>query len=491
MIIELAITLLTSSALAQTQDQISNAFIYALPAGEYLKTKMRLYYKYPNSYNGFAVNQPLVPDETFTAVVAPNVDTVYAVGVFDLAASPRLVTVPPITDGRYVVNDFVDPYGNVPFSFNSIKNPQGGNYLIYGPSTSDNDAVTMGSQNNATPIKFNTSDAMVLLRARHNATDAQQAANFLASYKAVRLNPSADIPLGQKFNETVAQMASFGLQLTDIGVLASQYSNSIQNATIGWKWALMGLKYVEPSTPSSAAYVQTFQSVIDQATMNVDFMKKIAAQVPSIINTINSGTSQIGTQYKTGWAATNNPVVGNFGENYLARAAVAYVLYLGLPPSQAVYYQTTIDPVSGQPYNGGNTYQLTFSKSQLPPVDGFWSITAYYGTGDNSYGYLIGNPIQRYAIGDRTPGLVYNSDGSLTLTLSPNKPSDATQAANWLPIGAGRTFELFLRAYAPKDSISQFTPPQLLTATGKITTSGNLSRNIGWLYIIVLALALQ
>ncbi|KAJ3272327.1 hypothetical protein HDV01_005761 [Terramyces sp. JEL0728] len=427
-----------------------------------MKTKMRLFYKYPNSYNGFALNQPLVPDETFTAVVAPNVDTVYSVGIFDLAASPRLITVPPVADGRYVVNDFADPYGNAPFAFNTIKNPKGGNYLIYGPATTDAEAATLSAQNAATPIKYNTSDAMVLLRARHNATDAQQAADFLSSYKAARLNPGDDVPLAQKFNQTVMQMAAFGLQITDIALLASQYSNSIQNSTTGWRWALMGLKYVEPSTKESAAYVQSFQSVVDQATSDPTYLKQIAAQVPSIISTINAGVSRVGTQYKTGWTATNNPVVGNFGDDYLARAAVAYVLYLGLPPAQAIYFQTTVDPVTNKPYSGSNVYQLTFAKSQLPPVDGFWSLTVYYGVGDSSYGYLVGNPIGRFEIGDRTPGLVYNTDGSLTVTFSAAKPADA---ANWLPIGAGRTFEVFLRTYAPKDSISQFTPPQIASVS--------------------------
>ena len=40
----------------------------------------------------------------------------------------------------------------------------------------------------------------------------------------------------------------------------------------------------------------------------------------------------------------------------------------------------------------------------------FWSLTMY---GDDLY--LVDNPIGRYAIGDRTPGLRRGRDGSLTL----------------------------------------------------------------------------
>ncbi|KAJ3319346.1 hypothetical protein HDV06_006373 [Boothiomyces sp. JEL0866] len=454
--------LLSCTVLAEiSQDPVSDAFIYALPAGEFIKTKMRLYYRYPSSYNGFAVNQPLVPDENFTAVVAPNVDTVYAAGVFDLAASPRLITVPPVIENRFVVNDFVDPYGNVPFSFNSIKNPQGGNYLIYGPSTSDSDAITLGSQNNATLIKFNTSDAMVLLRARHNAIDAQVAAAYLSTYNVTRLLPGDDVPRLQQMNEIATKMAEFGLKFPDVTLLATQYENSLENSTIGWKWAFMGLKHVEPSTAEDATHVQSFQSIIDQAQANSTFLQEIAGQVPSISKTINDGVSQIGTKYSSGWTATNNPIVGNFGDNYLARAAVAYVLYLALPPSQAVYFQTSINPISGQPYTGSNNYVVTFNQTQLPPVQGFWSMTVYYGVGDDSYGYLVGNPINRFSIGDRTPGLIYNPDGSLTITLSATQPNNTVGAANWLPVSSGRTFELFLRTYGPEPSISSFVPPQI------------------------------
>ncbi|KAJ3253184.1 hypothetical protein HK103_000825 [Boothiomyces macroporosus] len=454
--------LLFQVALGQTTgDSVSDAFIYALPAGEFMKTKMRLYYKYPDSYNGFAINQPLMPDETFTAVVAPNVDTVYAAGIFDLAASPRLITVPPVLDGRYVVTDFVDPYGNAPFAFNSIDIPQGGDYLIYGPSTSEKDATTFGVQYNATVIKFNTSDAMVLLRARHNATDPQQAAALLSSYNATRLLPGTDVPRLQRFNEIATQMTEFGLEFPDVGLLATQYENSIRNATIGWKWAMMGLKYVEPSTVADTEYVQKFQNVIDQAQNNATYLLEIASRVPAIVQTISAGTRQIGTLFSTGWSATNSPVVGKFGDNYLARAAVAFVLYLGLAPSQAVYFQTTIDPSTGKAYNGSHNYEVTFVSNQLPPVEGFWSMTVYYGVGDDSYGYLVGNPIERFSIGDRTPGLIYNSDGSLTVTLSATRPNTTAGAANWLPVGANRTFEVFLRAYGPTAGIADFAPPQI------------------------------
>src|SRR5437868_14305717 len=51
-------------------------------------------------------------------------------------------------------------------------------------------------------------------------------------------------------------------------------------------------------------------------------------------------------------------------------------------------------------YTRHYTYIMHFDKDKIPPVKGFWSITMY-----NSKDYFVDNSINRYAIGDRTPGL--------------------------------------------------------------------------------------
>jgi hypothetical protein len=44
--------------------------------------------------------------------------------------------------------------------------------------------------------------------------------------------------------------------------------------------------------------------------------------------------------------------------------------------------------------------------------------------------YLVANPIGRYSIGDRTPGLRRDADGSLTIVIQHDQPADTS---NWLP----------------------------------------------------------
>ena len=60
-------------------------------------------------------------------------------------------------------------------------------------------------------------------------------------------------------------------------------------------------------------------------------------------------------------------------------------------------------------------------------------------------GFLIDNPIRRYAIGDRD-NLRFNADGSLDLYIQQQSPQG--QESNWLPAPAG-AFALTMRIYSP------------------------------------------
>ncbi|WP_329951187.1 DUF1214 domain-containing protein, partial [Streptomyces sp. BE303] len=49
----------------------------------------------------------------------------------------------------------------------------------------------------------------------------------------------------------------------------------------------------------------------------------------------------------------------------------------------------------------------------------------------------LGFEIQSDSIGDRTPGLVYDQDGGLSLHVQHTRPADPQRAANWLPAPNG------------------------------------------------------
>jgi hypothetical protein len=65
--------------------------------------------------------------------------------------------------------------------------------------------------------------------------------------------------------------------------------------------------------------------------------------------------------------------------------------------------------------------------------------------------YLVANPINQYSIGDRTPGLRYHDDGSVTIYLQHGSPGPDHEP-NWLPAPGG-PFRPVLRAYQPDPAI--------------------------------------
>ena len=119
-----------------------------------------------------------------------------------------------------------------------------------------------------------------------------------------------------------------------------------------------------------------------------------------------------------------------------------------------MYPTANVDGAGKQLDGASGRYVLKFSKGALPPVNYFWSLTMY----DAKTQVPIENPINRYSIGDRTPGIAEAADGSLTLYVQPDKP-DGQDAANWLPAPQG-PFYVILRAYGPK--------PEMLNGTYKI-----------------------
>jgi hypothetical protein len=73
----------------------------------------------------------------------------------------------------------------------------------------------------------------------------------------------------------------------------------------------------------------------------------------------------------------------------------------------------------------------------------------------------VGNPINRYAIRDRTPGIKQEADGSTILYLQSTSPG-ADKESNWLPTPKQGAFSLALRrTYGPGEGIVQQTwqPP--------------------------------
>jgi acetate---CoA ligase (ADP-forming) len=132
----------------------------------------------------------------------------------------------------------------------------------------------------------------------------------------------------------------------------------------------------------------------------------------------------------------------DFGDDMLTRARVArnWIGTLGI--EEAMYVMAEID-ADGRPLHGSHRYELRFPSGGEPEVDAFWSITMYRSQDR----LLVANPIDRYSIGDRTPGLHRGPDGSLCIAIQALAPESD---ANWLPAPDGEPFYLTLRLYQPR-----------------------------------------
>ncbi|MGK8508737.1 DUF1254 domain-containing protein [Nocardia asiatica] len=159
------------------------------------------------------------------------------------------------------------------------------------------------------------------------------------------------------------------------------------------------------------------------------------------------------TVNENGWLI--DPDVGRYGVDYMLRAAIARVA-LGASLAENAFYPTLFASTDARGDSG--RFRLHFAPGQLPPVDAFWSLTAY---GADSH--LVPNPAAIYAVGHPVP-VALNPDGSCDIAVQYADPGPAVPAGNWLPIPAAGQFSLTLRMYAPKAEAVQgrWRPPPLV-----------------------------
>ncbi|MFF3260922.1 DUF1254 domain-containing protein [Streptomyces sp. NPDC002932] len=151
-------------------------------------------------------------------------------------------------------------------------------------------------------------------------------------------------------------------------------------------------------------------------------------------------------------ATTSSGLFGTraeLGEDYLARGIGADKGLYGLPPAEAWYGGWVVDDQGNRPPDAASRdYTIHFAAGQLPTAQFFWSATLYR----LPERLLVDNPIDRYSIGDRTAGLVYDQDGGLTLYVQHTRPTGPRRAANWLPAPDG-PLAVIIRIYGPDPAV--------------------------------------
>jgi len=367
-------------------------------------------------------------------IVAPNDDTLYSIAVLDLRSEPQVLTVPDVTD-RYWVYQFLDAWTN---SFHYVGTRatagMGGTFAITGPGWSG--TLPAGVQAIASPTPLAFLLGRYLVRSPADATNVVAIQRTLQPLHAVTgaaapppPPPSLGAPPG-----TPQQVGSSGASFFD---------------ELGDALAIDA-----PASPDDEAALASFASIGIGAGLHpaANAMQGgDSAALAALTSGVSTGNAQIQADVSSsgtlidGWHAYLD--IGTYTNDFLLRSAIANFLWGANVPAEAVYAIARGD-ASGQPLTGARDYVLHFPAGGLPPIgaQGFWSVTMY---GPDMF--FVTNSIGRYAIGDRTQGLVAGADGSLDLYIQNADPQG--QETNWLPAPTG-AFVLILRAFLP-------TPPVL------------------------------
>ncbi len=151
-----------------------------------------------------------------------------------------------------------------------------------------------------------------------------------------------------------------------------------------------------------------------------------------------------------GWLVFSK--TGLYGTDYLDRAFITAIGLGANRPQDAIYPTGQKDGSGGDFDAASKKYVIHFDKGQMPPVNGFWSLTMY----DAAY-FFVPNPLNRYNLSQRNK-FVTNADGSVDLYLQADSPGKAKEA-NWLPAPKAK-FIPMMRLYWPKE-----TPPSIIDGT--------------------------
>jgi hypothetical protein len=152
--------------------------------------------------------------------------------------------------------------------------------------------------------------------------------------------------------------------------------------------------------------------------------------------------------------------IGDYGDDDTMRSLIALGGLGALPRVEAMYLSARTD-ASGAPLDGSKAYTVTLPP--FLPVGGFWSLSMYQIEPDGRM-FFVPNALNRFAIGDRSPQLRSNRDGSYDIFIQPTPPS-GERIVNWLPAPKGK-FALVWRAYLPKAELldgSVRLPPVAVT----------------------------
>lgn len=390
-----------------------DAWIYGLPLIEMANT--RSLHLSRGAANRL-VHVRRLADPSRREVTAPNNDTLYSGGWFDLSAGPVSITVPD-PGPRYMAVQILDMYTNTNACISKRTYPD----VISGDGATFTLVLPGQSSSAPNPIEVATPHGWIIVRVLTDGEDDLPAAHALQD----RINLSGpDVPQPKAYAGRNDRPLDYFLSLIDL-----LQSDPPPRGDSGI-WAGLG--------------TMGFTAGLNSRDLSVAQLAEMEAGVSEARQLISQAVAH--SRFIDGWRYPP-PTLGNFGNDHLLRAIVALVGLAANTPDEAMYLRPAGD--DGRYFYGDGVYRMHIPTP--PPVDAFWSLTMYEATSEGQL-FLTPNVLNRYAIGDRTHGLRTNQDGSLDIWISRSDPG-GERTANWLPAPASGPFSLSFRAYWPRQEL--------------------------------------
>lgn len=360
------------------------------------------------------------------AVIAPNVDTPYSHGWFDLRAGPLVLSLPAFEADRYVSLQLFDLYTYITGYVTPRTNGhRGGNFLLVGP----------GWKGKVPPgIKgvFRSTTWLAFGLYRTQLFDEADLPRVHAIQDGFKVTPLS-VYLGKAPPAVPPPLRP----VAPVNLRKSPFSPEYFGV-LGW---MLGFMPILPEDKAIRAEIATLGVVAGAG------FAPPAGDVPAIVAGMQQGLGTMGERARA--VRSSAELFGSrafLGTDYLVRATGAMLGIFGNSAEEflGVGYQAD---GTGQPFHGSHRYRIRFAPGGLPPVGAFWSLTVY-----NEERLLYANAIDRHVIGSRSlPGLLRDPDGGFTLLVQHEDPGPEHRA-NWLPTPAG-AFGLTFRTYLPGEAI--------------------------------------
>jgi hypothetical protein len=417
-----------------------NAYVWGFPLVTLLLT-IDEFVQNPEraKFNSFAIISSSIKQKTIS-----NEDIIYSKAFVDLKESPLLITL-PLNNLKYYSLTFTDAYSGIFEVFGSLKNiSKEKAILIVGPDWKGE--IPKGIKKiikSPTNLAWVEGKVSVL-----DKLDLAESKKLLESIKITEIDKKESKKTWTE-RHTLPKLKTTGNPAEQ--ALAMDYKSY---------FAFMSQILKEnPLQEYQKKYVLDFEDLgifigkdFEDAKVSNKKQKGIKQGFADATGLLKMEAPRQEDYNKNGWSY--NVGEGKWGNKYTKSAASAFNGFNQTASEETMKYKTNID-INKEKLEGNKKYKLTLKKAQLPQTKAFWTINVL-----QSNKQVFENPKGKYGIGNKSKGLKYNKDGSLTIYLQAEPPKGFE--TNWVPLPS-ENFELVFKVFAPGEMVysGEWAPPAI------------------------------